>query len=156
MPPTESSRGRPCTWTRRQIIDGICTGTSWRDVPANYAPWQTLYRWFRRCAAGALVQITAPGWSLRRSLAVGTVLLVSGSGLAVVAAWLGTPSLTLFVIGAVLSGTRRGPGRRRPWPPRAAGHRLPGGVSGRRTRRPDASAPGCARPARPAPACAPR
>ncbi|WP_158609274.1 hypothetical protein [Micromonospora musae] len=50
------------------------------------------------------MQITAPGWSLRRSLAVGTALLVSGIGLAVVAAWLGTPSLTLFVIGAVLSG----------------------------------------------------
>ncbi|MET8268823.1 IS5 family transposase [Micromonospora arida] len=50
--PAESSRGRPCKWTRRQIIDGIRwrvrTGAPWRDVPENYAPWQTLYRWFRR------------------------------------------------------------------------------------------------------------
>ncbi|MFC7708177.1 IS5 family transposase, partial [Micromonospora lupini] len=50
--PAESSWGRPCKWTRRQIIDGIRwrvrTGAPWRDVPANYAPWQTLYRWFRR------------------------------------------------------------------------------------------------------------
>ncbi|TDC40409.1 MFS transporter [Micromonospora sp. 15K316] len=63
---------------------------------------------FLICAAGVLVQITTPGWPLRRSLAVGTVLLVAGIGLAVVAAWLGTPSLTLFVIGAVLSGAGAG------------------------------------------------
>jgi transposase len=36
----------------RMIIDGIRwrvrTGSPWRDVPAAYPPWQTLYRWFRR------------------------------------------------------------------------------------------------------------
>jgi transposase len=36
----------------RLIIDGIRwrvrTGSPWRDVPAEYPPWQTLYRWFRR------------------------------------------------------------------------------------------------------------
>jgi transposase len=36
----------------RLIIDGIRwrvrTGSPWRDVPAVYPPWQTLYRWFRR------------------------------------------------------------------------------------------------------------
>ncbi|MFI6333006.1 transposase, partial [Micromonospora chersina] len=35
--PAESSRGRPCKWSRRQIIDGIRwrvrTGAPWRDVP---------------------------------------------------------------------------------------------------------------------------
>ncbi|MGS2619619.1 IS5 family transposase [Micromonospora sp. LZ34] len=50
--PAEPSRGRPPRWTKRQIIDGIRwrvrTGTPWRDVPEVYAPWQTLYRWFRR------------------------------------------------------------------------------------------------------------
>ncbi|KKJ93209.1 IS5 family transposase [Micromonospora sp. HK10] len=50
--PTEPGRGRPPRWTKRQIIDGIRwrvrTGTPWRDVPEVYAPWQTLYRWFRR------------------------------------------------------------------------------------------------------------
>ncbi|MET7667978.1 IS5 family transposase [Micromonospora luteifusca] len=50
--PAESGRGRPPKWTKRQIIDGIRwrvrTGTPWRDVPEVYAPWQTLYRWFRR------------------------------------------------------------------------------------------------------------
>jgi transposase len=50
--PAVSGRGRPLRWTRRQIIDGIRwrvrAGTPWRDVPPVYAPWQTLYRWFRR------------------------------------------------------------------------------------------------------------
>ena len=50
--PTGTGRGRPRTWDDRQIIDGIRwrvrTGTPWRDVPEVYAPWQTLYRWFRR------------------------------------------------------------------------------------------------------------
>uniref|UniRef100_UPI00389920D6 transposase n=1 Tax=Actinoplanes oblitus TaxID=3040509 RepID=UPI00389920D6 len=34
------------------IIDGIRwrarIGSPWRDVPAVYPPWPTLYRWFRR------------------------------------------------------------------------------------------------------------
>src|SRR6266508_4273323 len=50
--PAASVRGRPPRWTKRQIIDGIRwrvrTGAPWRDVPAEYAPWPTLYRWFRR------------------------------------------------------------------------------------------------------------
>jgi transposase len=49
--PAASVRGRPPRWTKRQIIDGIRwrvrTGAPWRDVPAGYPPWQTLYRWFR-------------------------------------------------------------------------------------------------------------
>ena len=50
--PAGTGRGRPRKWDNRQIIDGIRwrvrTGTPWRDVPEVYAPWQTLYRWFRR------------------------------------------------------------------------------------------------------------
>jgi transposase len=50
--PAVSGWGRPPKWTRRQIIDGIRwrvrTGTPWRDVPVEYAPWQSLYRWFRQ------------------------------------------------------------------------------------------------------------
>ena len=44
--------GRPPTWTKRQLIDGIGwrtrTGAPWRDVPARYGPWQTVYGLFRR------------------------------------------------------------------------------------------------------------
>jgi transposase len=50
--PAASVRGRPPRWTKRQIIDGIRwrvrTGAPWRDAPAEYPPWPTLYRWFRR------------------------------------------------------------------------------------------------------------
>ncbi|MFJ4851745.1 MULTISPECIES: transposase [unclassified Streptomyces] len=35
--------GRPATWTRRQLIDGIQlrvrTSIPWRDVPGQYGPW---------------------------------------------------------------------------------------------------------------------
>ncbi len=50
--PAETGRGRPRRWASRDVIDGIRwrirAGTPWRDVPETYAPWQTLYRWFRR------------------------------------------------------------------------------------------------------------
>ncbi|WP_435820996.1 IS5 family transposase [Micromonospora musae] len=39
-------------WEKRQLIDGIRwrirIGSPWRDVPAEYGPWQTLYGLFRR------------------------------------------------------------------------------------------------------------
>lgn len=44
--------GRPPKWTKRQLIDGIRwrvrVGAPWRDVPACYGPWQTVYGLFRR------------------------------------------------------------------------------------------------------------
>jgi transposase len=48
----------------RVIIDGIRwrvrTGSPWRDVPAEYPPWQSLYRWFRRWQrAGVWARILA-------------------------------------------------------------------------------------------------
>ncbi|WP_246258700.1 transposase, partial [Amycolatopsis anabasis] len=50
--PVGKKPGRPPKWTKRQLIDGIRwrirTGTPWRDVPAVYGPWQTVYGLFRR------------------------------------------------------------------------------------------------------------
>lgn len=50
--PSGSGRGRPPVWPRRLLIDGIRwrvrTGAPWRDVPACYGPWQTVYGLFRR------------------------------------------------------------------------------------------------------------
>jgi transposase len=50
--PTGIKPGRPPKWTKRQLIDGIRwrirTGSPWRDVPACYPPWQTVYGLFRR------------------------------------------------------------------------------------------------------------
>jgi transposase len=49
--PARSSSGRPPKWEKRQLIDGIRwrirIGAPWRDVPAEYAPWQTVYGVFR-------------------------------------------------------------------------------------------------------------
>jgi putative transposase len=45
-------RGRPCTWTRLQIINAILyvtrTGCQWRMLPKEFPPWQTVYGYFRR------------------------------------------------------------------------------------------------------------
>ena len=50
--PTGKKAGRPLKWTKRQLIDGIRwrvrVGSPWRDVPARYGPWQTVYGLFRR------------------------------------------------------------------------------------------------------------
>ncbi|MGI5238815.1 IS5 family transposase [Dactylosporangium sp. CA-139066] len=50
--PAPCGRGRPRRWASRDVVDGIRwrvrTGVPWRDVLPVYAPWQTLYRWFRR------------------------------------------------------------------------------------------------------------
>ena len=50
--PKGKKSGRPPTWSKRQLIDGIRwrtrTGAPWRDVPARYGPWQTVSGLFRR------------------------------------------------------------------------------------------------------------
>src|SRR5438034_6993802 len=44
--------GRPPTWTRRQLIDGIRwrvrVGAPWRDVPERYGSWSAAAALFRR------------------------------------------------------------------------------------------------------------
>ncbi|MEU9858022.1 IS5 family transposase [Streptomyces sp. NPDC047974] len=50
--PRGAKPGRPPVWFRRQLIDGIRvrvrTGVPWRDVPAEYGPWNRVYDLFRR------------------------------------------------------------------------------------------------------------
>nr|WP_203665997.1 IS5 family transposase [Streptomyces parvus] len=50
--PVGKKPGRPRTWTRRQLIDGIRwrtrTGAPWRDLPERYGPWDRAYDLFRR------------------------------------------------------------------------------------------------------------
>ncbi|QUH05743.1 IS5 family transposase [Saccharopolyspora erythraea] len=62
--PVGTKPGRPPTWTRRQLIDGIRwrvrAGTPWRDVPPAYGSWQAVYGLFRRWQrAGVWAQIVA-------------------------------------------------------------------------------------------------
>jgi putative transposase len=50
--PAPSPRGRPWSWSLREILDGIFyiirTGAQWRQLPYEYPPWPTVYWWFRR------------------------------------------------------------------------------------------------------------
>jgi transposase len=50
--PAAPMTGRPPKWEKRQLINAIRwrirIGAPWRDVPAEYAPWPTLYGLFRR------------------------------------------------------------------------------------------------------------
>lgn len=49
--PPQRGRGRPFT-DHRTILNGICwrlkTGVPWRDLPARYGPWETVYSRFAR------------------------------------------------------------------------------------------------------------
>ena len=50
--PVPRRPGRPPTWTKRQLIDGIRwrvrAGTPWRDIPDCYGSWAAVYALFRR------------------------------------------------------------------------------------------------------------
>ena len=50
--PAGKRPGRPSQWTRRQLIDGIRwrvrVGAPWRDVPASFGNWKTVYNRHRR------------------------------------------------------------------------------------------------------------
>lgn len=44
-------RGRPCSHSKREILDGIFYivrgGIPWRMIPNDLPPWQTVYHYFR-------------------------------------------------------------------------------------------------------------
>src|ERR687893_418614 len=48
--------GRPLKYPRRRIVKAILyvdrTGCSWRQVPHDFPPWETVYYYFQRGAAG--------------------------------------------------------------------------------------------------------
>ena len=50
--PQPARSGRPSSWSRRQLIDGIRwrvrTGSPWRDLPVGYGSWAAAYGLFRR------------------------------------------------------------------------------------------------------------
>ena len=53
LPVRTGKRGRPFS-DARAMVDGIIyryrCGIAWRDVPAVFGPWQTLWTWHRRMA----------------------------------------------------------------------------------------------------------
>ena len=50
--PAPKPGGRPCIWSRREILNGIFyvlrTGGAWRLLPHDLPPWQTVYHYFRQ------------------------------------------------------------------------------------------------------------
>jgi putative transposase len=50
IPPAKPG-GRPCKWTRRQILDAIFylvrSGCHWRLLPREFPPWKTVHHYFR-------------------------------------------------------------------------------------------------------------
>lgn len=50
--PAVKSGGRPARWPRREIMNAILyfirAGESWRLLPHDLPPWQTVYWYFRR------------------------------------------------------------------------------------------------------------
>jgi putative transposase len=53
LPPLiEKGWGAPCRWHRRDVIDAIFyvlkTGCPWRDLPGDFPPWNTVWKWFQR------------------------------------------------------------------------------------------------------------
>ena len=54
MPSSDGLRGRPFR-DHRQVLEGIIyrfrTGIAWRDLPASFGPWQTVWKRHRRFSA---------------------------------------------------------------------------------------------------------
>ena len=50
--PAPNKRGRPRTHSTREILDAIFyvlkSGCSWRLLPKDFPPWETVYWWFRK------------------------------------------------------------------------------------------------------------
>ena len=53
--PGPKSGGRPAKYARRDLLDGVFyvarTGGSWRMLPHDFPPWETVYAYFRRWQA---------------------------------------------------------------------------------------------------------
>ena len=45
----------------RQILEAICyltkTGCQWRHLPGNYAPWETVYWYFRKWTLEGIIEV---------------------------------------------------------------------------------------------------
>jgi putative transposase len=50
--PASNKRGRPKTHTTREILNAVFyvlkSGCTWRLLPRDFPPWETVYWWFRR------------------------------------------------------------------------------------------------------------
>lgn len=78
LPPaacTTARGGHPEKWPRREIVDGIRylvdNGIKWRSMPADFAPWRTIYGFARRWAAAGVIGVIRDQLRRRVRLASG-------------------------------------------------------------------------------------
>jgi transposase len=62
--PDVKSSGRPEKHPRRAVVDAILyvvrTGCAWRQLPADFPPWQTVYWYFNRWEQGKVTEAILP------------------------------------------------------------------------------------------------
>src|SRR5579884_82192 len=74
LPSNEGKRGRPYTLDHRRTLDGILwvlqTGAAWRDLPARYGDWRSVFdrfnRWRKSGVWDAILAALQPGRRRRR------------------------------------------------------------------------------------------
>lgn len=58
--PVVKPGGRPATYSRREIVNAILyvlrSGCSWRMLPHDFPPWDTVYGYFNRWCKGGVWQ----------------------------------------------------------------------------------------------------
>jgi transposase len=63
--PADSRRGRPRTTSYWAILNAIfyvlCEGCTWRGLPGEFPPWQTVYTYFRRWSEDGTWQVIHDG-----------------------------------------------------------------------------------------------
>ena len=60
--PAAKPGGRPAKYARRELVNAILyvlrTGGSWRHLPHDFPPWQSVYGYFRRwCQSGVWLAV---------------------------------------------------------------------------------------------------
>lgn len=60
--PAAKPGGRPAKYSRREVVNAVLyvlrTGGSWRSLPHEFPPWESVYGYFRRwCQAGVWQQV---------------------------------------------------------------------------------------------------
>ncbi len=75
--PPPAGRGRPYTQDHRTTIEGILwvarTGAPWRDLPASFGKWITVYQRFRRWTRAGVFQAVFDAITAEVDLAVAMI-----------------------------------------------------------------------------------
>jgi hypothetical protein len=104
MLPLPKGLGRPESHPRRAIVDAILyvvrTGCSWRQLPVDFPPWQTVYgyfiRWEARGVTERFIVTDTLGLLITVSVVAASVQDRDGAKFALLSAYLATPIRFVF------------------------------------------------------------